>query len=60
MGERRIIEYKAPDGMTAELVVDWPVGQGRIPPPSIDFYDRDLDVRVHFVYCGERQEKEAS
>ena len=56
MGERRVIEYRSPDGMTAELVVDWPVGSGRVPPPSIVFYDHDLDVRVQFVYCGEREE----
>jgi hypothetical protein len=55
MGEQRIIEYRAPDGMHAELVVDWPVGEGRIPPPSIVFYDGQLDMRIEFVYCGERE-----
>lgn len=56
MGEQRHIEYVAPDGQRVDLVVDWPVGQGRIPPPSIDFYDHELDARVQFVYCGEHQE----
>jgi hypothetical protein len=56
MGEQRIIEYRSPDGVTVGLLVGWPVGSGRIPPPSIDFYDHELDARVQFVYCGEREE----
>lgn len=56
MGELRIVEYRAPDGIQVELALPWPVGQGRVPPPALDFYDHDLDARVQFVYCGEREE----
>jgi len=56
MGERRVIEYRAADGKRVELVVDWPVGTGRIPPPAIEFYDHQLDARVKFFYSGEGDE----
>lgn len=50
--ERRI-RYVSRDGQVAHLVITWPKNTAPLIPPSIDFFDPELDERVPFVYQGD-------